>query len=76
MNWFNALKEKPRLNECLLLKTESGDIVTGWLAKLSNDDFYYCFGNEYSSWDYEFNYDLGAVTHFMYQSELPEVKHE
>ena len=47
--------EKP----CLLL-TESGQIATGWLRQLE-DDRYFCVGNEFASWDFEWNFDLGSV---------------
>jgi hypothetical protein len=40
--------------------TESGQIVTGWLRQL-DDGRYFCFGNEFTSWDFEWNFDIGAV---------------
>lgn len=63
-NWVNAFECKPPTEQRVLLMTESGELVTGWLRKLDGDNWYYCFGNEFLSWDYEFNYDLGAVTHW------------
>lgn len=64
INWIDAFKEKPKLEDPLILTMESGDVVTGWLRKIRDDDIYYCIGNEYAAWDFEFNYDLGAVTHW------------
>jgi hypothetical protein len=49
-----------KLENPSLLLTESGQIVTGWLRQL-DDDKYFCFGNEHASWDFEWNFDLGAV---------------
>lgn len=72
MKWKDPFKEKPKIGINLLLKTESGQIVTGWLSKMRDDDIYYCLGNEYSAWDYEFNYDLGAVVGWLYLSEILE----
>lgn len=63
--WISVFKEKPEINSKLLLMTESGEIVTGWLKQLRDDDIYYCIGNEFCAWDYEFNYYLGAITHWM-----------
>jgi hypothetical protein len=63
--WVSVFKEKPSLGSSVLLYLESGSIVTGWRAKISCDDFYYCIGNASTAWDYEFNFDAGAVTHWM-----------
>ena len=71
--WVNAFECKPSTEQRVLLMTESGEIVTGWLRKLDSDNWYYCFGNEFSAWDYEFNYDLGAVTHWMPLPEPPKL---
>lgn len=63
--WVSVDDEKPALEKRVLLLTESMDVVTGWLRKMRKDDIYFCFGNEYIFWDFEFNFDVGAVTHWM-----------
>lgn len=54
---------------CLLL-TESGQVVTGWKRECEGG-IYFCYGNEYASWDFEYNYDIGTATHF---NPLPPTK--
>ena len=70
--WVSVDDELPALEERVLLKTQSNEVVTGWLRKLTEDDIYFCFGNEFSVWDFDFNYDLGAATHWMPLPEPPE----
>ena len=72
--WISVEDEKPALEKRVLLLTESMDVVTGWLRKMRKDDIYFCFGNEYISWDFEFNFDVGAVTHWMQLPEPPKTK--
>lgn len=72
--WISVFKKKPYPEERILLQTESGEIVTGWLRELTADDIYYCFGNESAGWDFEFNFDLGSVTHWMPLPQPPQSK--
>lgn len=71
-NWISVEDRMPELEERVLLITQSGEIVTGWLRKLPQADTYFCFGNVFAGWDYDFNYDLGAVTHWQILPKPPK----
>ena len=60
----------PELDKTYLLLTESGDYLIGWRVQMGNGDSYFAFGCKYSSWDYEFNYNLGGGLEWAYLLEV------
>lgn len=71
MEWVRVDDRMPELEKPVLLLSEAEDIITGFLRKIREDDIYFCIGNEYTSWDYVFNYDIGTITHWMSLPEPP-----
>lgn len=69
--WISVNDAMPEFEQMCLILTESGDIITGWRQNLKPGDVCWCFGHKCVSWDYEFNYDSGSVTHWMNIPEPP-----
>lgn len=71
LNWISVDDRIPELEKPVLLFSETKDTFTGFLRKTSEDDIHFCIGNEYTSWDYMFNPDIGTITHWMPLPEPP-----
>lgn len=70
--WISVGDRMPELEQRCIIFTEAGDLLTGWRTEYCRGEAYWCFGHDCVSWDFEFNYDTGVVTHWMPLPEPPE----
>ena len=69
MTWISVEERLPDDDTLVLFNTEEQGLVVG---SVDHDDNGLCFriGNQYISWDYDFNYDC-TITHWMPLPEPP-----